>query len=478
MPTQNVSRQKSLKKLTEPSKTKKIQTINHRGRWLWLGFGLSGVAMLSATAGALLAVSLSSTPLMQSQFSDAEAAIFSEGNLAESNLRLPRLTRPVNILILGTKVLTSDIENEPMIDSTYHETLNSVEGLSDVMLLVRFNPETNKLIPLSIPRDTRTLIEGYGVRKINDANHYGGPALAAKAVSELLGGIRIDRYIRINVFGVEKLVDALGGVDIYVPHDMKYQDDSQHLYINLSQGQQLLNGEQALQFLRFRNDKLGDIGRIQRQQILMRSLIDQKLNLNTVSSLPKLLSVLKEHIDTNLSIEEIAALVGFAAQIEHSDVEMLMVPGDFSDPKQYKASYWMPNYEAIDAIAAQHFDYDRHSEGYREVEPTSLRVAIQDSTEDWYAVDELFRSLGEKGYWNVYNSQPWTEPLEVTRIVAQKGDVKSAQAIRDDLGFGEVVVESTGALQSDITIQLGKDWLEVQKKADQEQMDGQWDTSW
>ncbi len=434
--------------------------------------------MLSATAGALLAVSLSSTPLMQSTFSDTEAAIFSEGNLAESNLKLPTLTRPVNILILGTKVLTSDIEDEQNIDRTYYETLNSVEGLSDVMLLVRFNPETNKLIPLSIPRDTRTLIEGYGIRKINDANHYGGPALAAKSVSELLGGIRIDRYIRINVFGVEKLVDALDGVELYVPHDMKYQDDSQHLYINIKQGQQHLDGKQVLQFLRFRNDKLGDIGRIQRQQLLMRSLIAQKLNLNTISRLPKLLSVVKDHIDTNLSLEEIAALAGFAAQIEHTDVEMLMLPGDFSDPKKYKASYWIPNYEAIDAIAAQHFDYDQHSQGYQEVDTTALKIAIQDSTEDWYAVDRLIKTLGQKGYWNVYNSEPWTEPLEVTRIVAQKGDLTSAQAIRDHLGFGEVVVESTGSLLSDISIQLGKDWLTIQKEAEPEQIDGQWDPSW
>ncbi|WP_072160622.1 MULTISPECIES: LCP family protein [Planktothricoides] len=470
MPTKNLSKQKSRPKSTAQVKYQKPQKIKHPGRLLWLGFGLSGVALLSATAGALLAVSLSTTPLMQSRLSDAEASIFSEGNLADSNLRLPKLTRPVNILVLGTKVLTSDLEEEQegTTDPSYLETVNSVEGLSDVILLLRFNPDTNQLIPLSIPRDTRTLIEGYGYRKINDANRYGGPAMAAKTVSELLGDIQIDRYIRINVFGVEKLVDALGGVNLYVPHDMKYQDDSQHLYINLQQGQQHLNGEQALQFLRFRNDQLGDIGRIQRQQILLRALVDQNLNLNTLTRLPKLLSVVKDHIDTNLSLEEIGALAGFAAQISHSDVNMLMLPGDFSDPKQYQASYWMPNYQAIDTMMAQHFDYDQHSEDYQEVDPKALRVAIQDSTEDESAVDEFISNLGSKGYGNVYNSQGWTVPLQVTRIIAQNGDVASAQAIRDDLGFGEVVVESTGSLQSDITIQLGQDWLNVQAAEAQE----------
>ncbi|WP_442957261.1 LCP family protein, partial [Phormidium sp. CCY1219] len=470
MPNQNVTDQHPTPKLSDRTQQTKKVTKAHRGRWLWLCFGLSGVAMISATAGALLAVSLSSTPLMQTQLSAEDAAIFSQNDLAQTNLRLPELTRPVNILVMGTSVLTSDLKDkaeEDSIDVGYHAQVNSLDGLSDVMLLVRFNPQTNKLNVLSIPRDTRTLIEGYGLRKINDANYFGGPALSAKAVSELLGGVRIDRYIRINVQGVEKLVDALGGVKLYVPVDMKYQDDSQHLYINLKQGEQHLDGTQALQFLRFRYDKLGDIGRIQRQQLMMRALMNQALNVKTIGRLPKILSVIQEHIDTNLSLEEIAALAGFAAQTEPSNVQMLMVPGEFSDPEEYKASYWLPNYERLDATIAEHFDFDLHGRQFESVDPAYLRVAIQDSTDDWEAVDELQTTLSDNGYWNVYVSSAWPEPLQVTRIVAQNGDMESAQALRDALGFGEVLVESTGSLRSDITIQLGMDWLEQQRLADE-----------
>lgn len=463
MPNQNVSKQRPMAETTATPRKKKLNKEN-RGRWLWLCFGLSGVAMLSATAGALLAVSLSSTPLMQTRLSAEDAAIFSTTDLARTNLKLPELTRSVNILILGTSVLTSDLEgeNENVPDLGYHAPVNSLNGLSDVMLLVRFDPEANKLTVLSIPRDTRTLVEGYGVRKINDANYFGGPALSAKAVNELLGGVRIDRYIRINVQGVEKLVDALGGVKMYVPVDMKYQDHSQHLYIDLKQGEQYLAGKQALQFLRFRYDKLGDIGRIQRQQMMMRALMDQTLNINTITRLPKILSVIQEFIDTNLTIEEIAALAGFAAQTEASNVQMLMVPGDFSDPQEYQGSYWVPNYERLDAMIAEHLDFDLHGRHYNSVDPAYVRVAIQDSTDDLEAVDLLRNSLSEKGYWNVYVSNPWNQPLAVTRIVAQNGDIESAQAIRDALGLGEVRVESTGSLRSDITIQIGRDWLAQQ----------------
>ncbi|MBW4679673.1 MAG: LCP family protein [Microcoleus vaginatus WJT46-NPBG5] len=445
--------------------TKSIEVT--RGHWLWLGLGLTGVAMLSATAGALLAVSLSSTPLMQSRLSAEDAAVFSQGERISTSMsmQMPQLTRSVNILILGTKVLTSDLEDDKQQNQQgYHALVNSLDGLTDSNLLVRFSPENHKLAVLSIPRDTRTFVEGVGLTKINEANYYGGPALSAKTISDLLGGIGIDRYIRVNVQAVEKLVDALGGVTVYVPKDMKYQDDSQHLYINLKAGKQKLNGNQALQFMRFRYDDLGDIGRIQRQQILMRALMEQTLSPATVVRLPKILSVIQEYIDTNLTIEELVALVGFASQTQRANVQMLMVPGEFSDAKDFQASYWLPNYEGIDALVTQHFDMNQDSAGFQAIEPSRIRVAIQDSTEQDSAVDALIANLREAGYRNVYVAKPWTEPLKVTRIVAQSGDMESAKSLRDSLGFGEVRVESTGSLRSDITIMLGQDWLTQQNQ--------------
>lgn len=462
MSVQKIATKTSSKKLSSQPKRQQFPQFSP-GRWLGVGLVLTGVATISATAGALLAVSLSSTPLMQQKLSPEEAAVFSQQDLAKVNMRLPELTRPVNILVLGVKVITSDLteedENYPQEELGYHALVNSFKGLSDTMLLIRFNPEGQKLTLLSIPRDTRIYLEGRGVKKINAANFHGGPAGSAKAVSELMGGVGIDRYLRLNVQGVEKLIDAVGGVEVYVPKDMKYQDDSQHLYINLKEGEQRLNGEQALQFLRFRRDNLGDIGRVQRQQTLMRAFMEQTVNVQTLGKLPQILSVIQSHIDTNLSIEELIALVGFATKIDRSHVEMLMVPGQFSDPKKYKASYWLPDYDRLDAIIADRFNYGYKPWMYQDIEPIYQKISIQDSNDDWEAVDDLIRSLNAEGYWNVRDYKPWTEPLEVTKIVAQHGDIEGAQAVRDALGFGEVVVESTGHLSSDVTIQLGKDWL-------------------
>ena len=443
---------------------KRISQNSKSGRWLWFWVGMSGIAMVSATAGALLAVSLTSTPLQQAQLSPQEEAVFDGDRISGGGLRFSQLTRPVNLLIMGMSVLPPDVQNPPVESKNlrYLPQVNSFDGLADVMLLVKFDPDTKKVVMLSIPRDTRTEIEGYGVKKINAANVDGGPALTAKTISNLLGGVGIDRYVRINVLGVGKLIDALGGVTVYVPKDMKYQDDSQHLYINLKAGKQHLNGDQVLQLLRFRHDELGDIGRIQRQQMVMRALMDQTLNPATVAQLPKVLDVVKEHIDTNLTVEELVALVGFGMRTNRSNMQMLMVPGRFSEKREFDASYWLPNQNAIAKLMSQHFGLESQEAQQEQLsDPSSLRVAIQDSTGgDRSNIRPLIRALEKAGYRNVYVSKPWGEPLEVTHIVAQQGDGNSAQSIRDTLGFGEVRVESTGNISSDISIQIGQDWLQ------------------
>jgi len=437
-----------------------------RLRWLWLMLGLGGVAVVSASAGALLAVAIAGTPLMQARLSPEESKVFSQGDISTGmNFRLPQLTRPVNIVVLGTKVLASDVNNPPPETQNlgYDATLNSLEGLTDSMLLLRFNPADQQLVVLSLPRDTRTYVDGIGITKLNEANAVGGPALAARATSDLLGGVGIDRYVRINVLGVEKLIDALGGITLYVPHDMKYQDDSQHLYINLKQGKQHLNGAQAVQFLRFRYDAYGDIGRVQRQQMFLRALREQALKPATLSRLPQILSVIQSNIDTNLSVEELIALAGFAAHIDRANMQMLMLPGTFSG-SEYDASYWLPNAEQIDTLVRQYFGLSstRFEDPQLSTESfdAHLTVAIQDSTGEPGVVEKLMNTLAVAGYGDVFIDEPWSEPLTTTRIIAQQGNLDEAEALQQSLGFGEVLVESTGSLQSNLTIRLGQDAIQ------------------
>mgnify|MGYP006423699341 CR=1 FL=1 len=458
------SSRKSKTKVAPSPKKKRSQSP----RWFLLGLGLSGVAMLSATAGAMLAISLTSKPLQVSPESVEQDAAFNEEEKIsqQAPLQLPKLTRPVNILVLGTKVLSSDLGQSPEEVGGYLARVNSFKGLADTMLLMRFNPETDDLSILSIPRDTPVYLPGHGRVKINTANQRGGAALSAKAMSSLLGDVPIDRYVRVNVQGVEKLIDALGGVEFYVPKDMKYRDESQHLYIDIEKGQQRLDGETAMDFMLYRNDEYGDIGRVQRQQLLMRAVMEQALNPNTLARIPSLFSVIQSNVDTNLRVEELLALAGFAAKQDQKNIEMLMLPGRFGEiedeEEERKISYWLPHNRQIDQMMARNFDVGEvSSDG--EVSPY-IRIAIQDSTENPDAVQSVARELQKADYRNVYVASEWGEPLAQTRVIAQNGNIKAAEAIADTLGVGKVLVESTGALDSTVSIQLGEDWISRQSE--------------
>lgn len=437
-----------------------------KGHWGWITAGFVMMALVSAAGGAWLALALASVPLRQAKLTPAQAAVFrQEKAISYQSLNLPQLSRPINVLVLGTKVLTSDV-GKAASHQGYHALVNSLDGLTDTMMVVRLDPEQRKLSLLSIPRDTKVKIPGYGTQKINAANVYGGPALAATTIEELMPGVAIDRYLRVNVQAVAKLIDTLGGVSVYVPKAMKYQDDSQHLYIDLKEGQQHLNGQQTLGLLRYRKDALGDIGRIQRQQLVTRAVLEQALKPQTLLKIPDIVTILQSHIDTNLTMEELVAIGGFAAQRQRSDVQMLLLPGNFSG--RTGTSYWLPQSSKIETLVAQHFGSDQADSPWNEGTSAEtaplpvashLHIAIQDSTRNPKAVRALVRRLSQAGYGRITVVEGWRQPLRQTRILAQQGDSQGAAQVRQALGFGEVLVDSSGYLISDVTIQIGQDWL-------------------
>ncbi len=428
----------------------------------WLVTTLTVSALTAGVLGTSLVFFLNSKPFQKREFSAEEASAFNkEERISALAAGLPDLTRPVNILVLGTVVLSSDRPALANPDDRYFKQIDSdLDGHSDAILLIRFDPVKQKIAAISIPRDTLVLVPNMGMTKINSANFVGGAPLSARTVSKLLGGIPIDRYVRVNVQGFNQLIDALGGVEVYVPKDLKYQDDSQRLYINLKAGKQVLDGNKAVQYMRFRQDDLGDIGRVQRQQAFIRALIEQKLNIETVAKIPEILDILHKNLDTNLTVEEMLALGGFAAKVGRKDTRLLMLPGQFSNTAEYSLSYWLVDEQAMLRLMYEHFDSPIAD--LKALQPTNLqnlRLAVQDSLGDPQRTKAMQKQLRQLGYSQVQSiNNPELPALAKTQIIAQNGDRSSAEAIQQALGIGEVVVESTGYIYSDVTIRLGKDW--------------------
>lgn len=424
-------------------------------RVLW-GSLFAGTATFSALVGVMLALSIPLPAWLTPHHAEATGL----GELWQNGFRY-QVTRPVNLLLMG-------IDEVPDVPKDSQEVFT---GRTDTLLLVRVDPENQTTSLLSIPRDTRVEIPNYGIAKINHANVEGGPELVAQTIHYNLGTVPVDRYVRVSTGAFREIVDLVGGVEVFVPKRMVYEDRTQGLYIDLQPGKQILNGSQAEQFARFRKDETGDIGRVQRQQILLKALRQRLTSPTVIPKLPQIIRVLQRYIDTNLSVEEMLALANFALDLETDDLHMVMLPGRFSEVTEFNASYWIADWKAgsqimqdffqVDPVASEDSSMAVATLADHQTKPTTdLSIAIQNASSSPETARTVARHLRNQGFYNVYITPAWPVVEDHTQVVAQRGDINGASALESVLGIGQVVSDSTGDLQSDVTIRVGEDWLE------------------
>lgn len=180
---------------------------------------------------------------------------------------------------------------------------------SDTMMVVSFDPPTKRIHLLSVLRDTYVDIPGHRKGRINTAMMLGRPELAMKTVGELLE-LDIQYYVYVDFQGFIKLVDALGGIDFYVEKDMKYSDsaDGNQFDIDLKEGYQHLDGEKALQYVRFRHDALSDYTRTERQRNFMKAVADKMQTAWNLIRLPDVLASFTPYVETNMSPQDMLKL--------------------------------------------------------------------------------------------------------------------------------------------------------------------------
>jgi polyisoprenyl-teichoic acid--peptidoglycan teichoic acid transferase len=425
-------------------------------RWIRWSAIFAGVVTLSAGVGATFALLM---PFQTSSTQSGQQKAAPMGDFFSSGFQYG-VSRPVNILVMG---IDQGIDAPDAQKST-----DKLGSRSDTMLLVRLNPDTHKTSILTIPRDTQVEIPGLGVDKINAANWKGGAELASQVVSQTLNGAPVDRYVRISTSAFREIVDVVGGVEVYVPKRMYYIDQTQKLNIDLQPGLQTLNGIQAEGFVRFRKDDLGDIGRTQRQQMLLKSLQKKFENPLMIARLPQIFSVLQKHIDSNLSFGEMLALVQFGIQIKPSELQMVLLPGRFSMPDEFELSYWLMDRTGTDQVLKSYFQVETpiEREAVAPAEIKNVKISVQNASGDPDAVNRMVDRLQQLGFSNlVLASEDWSEPLENTQIVPQWGNIEAAQNVESLLNGSEVTADSTGDLQADLTIRVGRKWAKGNKGA-------------
>ena len=212
--------------------------------------------------------------------------------------------------------------------------LDDDNGGSDTNILVRFDVPNKRIDLVSLPRDT-LLHNEYRNNKLNFAYAKGGTELLMEQIENLLG-IPVDFYVTVNLKGFIALVDQIDGVDFDIPINMDYDDPYQDLHIHFTKGPRHLNGQEAMEVVRFRhnNDGTGygteDIGRIGTQQAFLKAVAKQLLQIGNVKNIPALVDIFYTYVKTDLTTGNLVWLGNEALNIGTENIHFATLPGDGS----------------------------------------------------------------------------------------------------------------------------------------------------
>lgn len=268
------------------------QPNQKRKPWKWvlisflvlLGIGIAAAAYWGV--GVYKALDNFSKPSEDSRF----------GQFEDKTVEVPKWegTERVNILLLGGDARGLEKNQVPR---------------SDSLLVASFDPVTKKAHLFSVLRDTYVDIEGHGRGRINTAITLGGPTLAMKTVGDLLG-LDIQYYVYTDFEGFKSLIDTIGGIYFDVEKDMHYTDNADgNLYdIDLKKGYQLLDGDKALQYVRFRHDAMSDFTRTERQRNFLMAVAKELQSTWNIVKMKEILDSVSPYIEMNLTVSDMLKL--------------------------------------------------------------------------------------------------------------------------------------------------------------------------
>ncbi len=205
---------------------------------------------------------------------------------------------------------------------------------SDSVLVAHIDLTTYETRLLSIPRDLRIEMKSSNGEVTHDklahAFVYGGVEDVEYAVETMLN-IVIDNYVVIKIDGMMKLIDALGGVEIDVDKDMRYRDRAQDLHINLKKGLQVLNGEDAVGYSRFRKDAEGDIGRMHRQQVLIKAVLIELRKPGNLLKIDEIVRLFYSAVETDLDLVQLLAIKQVTKEFTPDKIQSLTLNSESTD---------------------------------------------------------------------------------------------------------------------------------------------------
>ena len=377
--------------------------------------------------------------------------------------------KEIKVLVMG---VSTDIDSE----------------LTDTIIVASYDPNKQTANLLSIPRDTYTgknTSRATASQKINAL--YGmnkDPKKTLEAVNNITG-LDIKYYVIVRTEALIKLVDAIGGVEFNVPIDMKYDDASQNLHINLKAGTQKLNGDKAEQLLRWRHSNYNkngtmttypaeygndDFGRMRTQRDFIVATMKQTLKPGNIFKIGQILDIANENVETNLELSFVKDYVPYAVELNSDEIKTAVLPGETPNLNETNGvSIFVVNRAETKTLVQSMFNTEGTSSNSNKNNTTSnsttnnntsssqIRIELLNGSGDKTKLQEAKQLLEEEGYKVTKTGN--TSKISKT-IITNKKDLtdKELQEIKSTLGVGSTSTKKTSTILVDETIVIGKDF--------------------
>lgn len=368
---------------------------------------------------------------------------FSEGKSEKSPPVISKSGDPVNILIMGVDIGGIESDNEPK--------------RTDTIILMNYNPKNKKINIVSIPRDTRVVINN-NWQKINNAHAIDGVNGLINSVENLLK-VNINYYAKLNFKGFRSLVDSVGGIDMEIAQNMYYDDASQNLHINFKKGEKVhLDGKKAEKFFRWRknNDGTGlaegDLGRIKNQHLFIEKFIAKVKSPSTIARLPIMLSTLPKYVETNMEPNDMVKYAYNFLRVEKSDMQIRTLKGE----AKYigKISYFIYDENGNRDIISMF--RGGTSESSYNINEEDIKVEILNGTNVNGLAATIGKKMKAKGFSNV--SVGNTNQSKESKIIASGLDKKTLKSISKELGIKNVENSSLRDRGRFVKVIIGEDF--------------------
>jgi LCP family protein required for cell wall assembly len=378
---------------------------------------------------------------------------------------------PINFLLVGISGCEEDYK------------------LADTIMVCSYNPKTQSASILSIPRDTYVGTDkskasaSYKINAVyRNGQNIDGMIESIEEITEL----EIDNYIIIDTDALVELVDAIGGVTFNVPIDMKYDDPTQDLHIDLKAGEQVLTGEQAEWLVRFRHNNDGtsysteygdnDIGRMRTQREFLKEVMKQTLKAENILKLSKIAEIAFNNITTNMTYDTIKDYIPYAVSFNTDNLQTGVLPGTAEYAN--KVAIYTVNKKQTQNLVEELF-MQQETEDVTEYEVTNTsentitntqinQTVVEETTEEKIKIELLNGSgkeenltkaierLEQKGY-EIVKTGETTTTSKTSIINRSNQETAVSTQLKKDFKVGTVIKRYKNS-KIDYTIIIGKDF--------------------